>query len=107
MSLSVKTFALSSALILAGAGSAFAGTAAIKSVEVPVKAYEVNNSEGAQVVLDRIEKAAENVCEATRVRRPLHLQTAIRACEASAIETAVKNLDAAYVTEAWEQTQVQ
>ena len=106
MSHTFKTFALATSLIVSAAGAAFAGTADVKTVEVTVKAYELNNADGAEVVLERIERAAERVCH-TSLFAPLKMRAAVAACEVSAVETAVKDLDSAHLTKAWQQTRMQ
>ena len=102
MSRTVKTFALSATLILAPTGLALAATAPAKSLEVPVKAYEINNPEGAKAVLTRIERAAERVCTATTVRLPVQYRIRAQACQTEAIANAVAQLDADFVTKAWQ-----
>ena len=95
-----KTIAFCATLAGSLAGTAYAGTQDVKRVEVPVKAYEVNNAEGAAVVFARIERAAERVCR-TSGRAPLSMRAQIAACEAAAIETAINQVDSAHLTAVW------
>lgn len=69
-----------------------------RSVRVVYSDLDIEVDSGAEVLLSRIERAAERACGANQGRRPLSQRAASRACVQQAVDQAVSTIDAPRLT---------
>ncbi|WP_167755828.1 UrcA family protein [Vitreimonas flagellata] len=69
-----------------------------RSVRVEYGDLNVEADAGAEVLLNRIERAAARACGANQGRRPLSERAATRACVQQAVDQAVSTIDAPRLT---------
>lgn len=74
-------------------------TDAPKQKEVSIAGYDLTTDEGAEMVLIKIEQAAERVCDFSTSRRDLKSVQFEKKCVAEAVANAVTALDAPRVSE--------
>lgn len=80
------------------ASDADARGGAERSVRVVYSDLDIEVDSGAEVLLSRIERAAERACGANQGRRPLSERAASRACVQQAVDQAVSTIDAPRLT---------
>lgn len=85
------------AAIVIAAAVALPATAATTSntqaVEVKIAGYDLNTEAGAEMVFNRIQFAAERVCDLKTARQSLASKAEAETCEAKAIKRAVASLN--------------
>lgn len=69
-----------------------------RSLRVEYGDLDIDVDPGAEILLNRIERAARRVCGADQGRRPLSEQAATRSCVARAVDQAVSAVDAPRLT---------
>ncbi|MEL6694393.1 MAG: UrcA family protein [Pseudomonadota bacterium] len=94
-----KPLAALSAVFLIAAPSALAGSVEVTSKPVSVAGLDLNSPTGADIALDRIEAAAESVCDYSDRRLKILHRARTEACTATAIKKAVKNIGHDALTE--------
>ena len=72
--------------------AAAATTAEQQTIEVKIAGYDLNSEAGAEIILNKIEFAAERVCDLTTARQTLAGKAEAETCEAKAIKRAVASL---------------
>ena len=90
------------AMLPASAGSAKDVT--IRTIDVSVSGYDLNDPADAKIVLSKIERAAKRVCRNSQARQTLRERAEEFACRTSAISEAVNDLDFPELTAALEET---
>lgn len=84
---------------------AFAGqTEQVKTLELSIADYDINNPADARAVVQKIENAARKVCTLDRGPVPLHERVQRERCEREAVANAIKALNSEVVIAAFEET---
>ncbi|MEM7493319.1 MAG: UrcA family protein [Pseudomonadota bacterium] len=87
-----KILAAMTAVSLIAAPAAFAGSADVTTKPVSVAGLDLNSPAGAEIALDRIEAAAESVCDYDNRHWKMVRRAETQACTQAAIKQAVKTI---------------
>lgn len=66
----------------------------VQKIEVSTQGYDLSSKTGADIVLNKINRAAEKVCGATTSRQPLAQRVLAKKCHEDAVIRAVASIDA-------------
>ncbi len=79
---------------------------AVKSLEVDLKGYDLSDAQDAQIVLQKITRAADRTCRTPAAKDTIRERIIVKACMTSATYKAVSSLDAPVLMAAYKQAKV-